>query len=150
MIVEIKHRGIDSYTVYNKDAKAKIYTISKKSLMGSRYVIIKDSKNVCEIVRSPYDFKRVNITIGDKALGYISCDWTNRLDVKLNNGWYISSDKKIGVYQIRGYGELKAKVLCKYGLSVKYSVEVSSEESLLTICAIILALDIINYNEEKY
>ena len=149
MIIEIRHKGIDSYSVYDKAAKAKLYNINKRSLMGSRYVIVKDSRNVAEIIRSAYDFKKVNITIGNEPMGYISCDWTNRLDVKLKNGWYISTNGKNGGYQIRSYGSLVAKVDCKYGLSVKYVVDVENVESLLCICATILALDIIDYNEEK-
>ncbi len=149
MIIEIKNRGIDSYVVYNKDDKKNIYTISKKNLFGLKYVILKDSKKIAEVKKNAYDLKRVDITIGSQNMGYISCDWTNRLDVKLSNGWYIST-KETGCYQIRSYGDIVAKVNCKYGLSVKYELEMANIDSLLCICAVILALDIINYNEEKY
>jgi uncharacterized protein YxjI len=150
MIVEFKRKGLDSYTVVDKESKKKIYSINKRSLMGSRYVVVSGTKNVAEIKKSPYDLKRANITIGKESMGYISCDWTNRLDVKLVCGWYISTEGDKSGYQIRSYGNRVAKVICKYGLGVKYSVEVDNLESLLCICAVVLALDIIDYNEEKF
>jgi uncharacterized protein YxjI len=148
MIIEIKNKGIDSYVVYNKEEKKNVYIISKKFLMGLKYIILKDGKKVADIKKSAYDLKRADITIGSTNMGYISCDWTNRLDVKLFNGWYISCEKD--GYQIRSYGDIIANVNCKYNVSVKYEVKVANPNSLLCICATILALDIINYNEEKY
>ena len=40
MIVEFKTKGLDSYTVVDKESKKKIYSINKRSLMGSRYVVV--------------------------------------------------------------------------------------------------------------
>ena len=46
-------------------------------------------------------------------------------------------------------GKIIGKVDCKYGLTCKYIVDVVSEEDVLSLICIILAIDIINYEVER-
>lgn len=147
MKLEFRSAIVGTYKIYDTDANKKLYDVAKRSLMGNRYSIMLKGKKIASVEKNSYNKKKADIIIGGVNVGSIDCDWTNKLTVKLNNKWYISKNKD--GYDVRSYGKIIGKVDCKYGLTCKYIVDVVSEEDVLSLICIILAIDIINYEVER-
>ncbi len=142
-------KTLGGYNIIRKEDNKILYRAKRKRVLGDRYTIEHNSKIEAEIVRNPYNIKKADIKVLNEEYGYISCDWTDRLDVVLKSKWYISDLKK-GSYNIRSYGKIVAKVLCKYSLDAMYVIQTTDLDLLIYVCSIILALDIINYDEENF
>ncbi len=142
-------KTIGGYNIISNDDKKILYRVKRRKVLGERYAIERNSKIEALIIRNPYNIKKADLKVLGEDYGYISCDWNDRLDVVLSNKWYLTDIIK-GEFTIRSYGKIVAKVLCKYSLDAAYVIQTSDVDSLLCICTIILALDIINYNEENF
>ncbi len=142
-------KTINGFNIISKDDKKILYRVKRRVVLGERYIIEHNSKAEAEIIKNPYNIKKADLTVLGENYGYISCDWNDRLDVVLSNKWYLTDILK-GKYTIRSYGNIVAKVFCKYSLDATYVIQIDDVDSLLCVCAIILALDIINYNEENF
>lgn len=138
---------IDKYTVIDAETDKKLYSVAKRSVMGTRFSVMADRKKIASVEKNAYNISSADIFIGGKKTGTISKDWTNKLTVKLDNKWYISKNKD--GYDIRSYGKIVGKVNCKYGLTDKYEVSVVSDEDILSLVCVVLAIDIINYEVER-
>ena len=148
MKIVFKGGIVDKFNVVNAENGKKIYDVAKRSVMGTRYSVMSKRVKVATVMISAYNIKKADMFIGDMNIGYIETDWTNKLDVKIKNKWYISKNRD--GYEVRSYGKIICKVDCKYGLSDKYVVDIVEEDNILEAVCVILALDIINYEVERW